>query len=146
VTAEDIKKLRAIAEAALADGEPVWTYVGGPLLCDVHVETRPKNPGRSRIRVDANAIGPFIAAASPGTVIALIDEIAHANAAAHAIADKAADFAVECAKLEVALAMMTAARDEAISIFDETWCTEHGHTPRDEQFARIDELRKVGAK
>lgn len=71
-------KLRAIAEAALADSERSWKYVDGPLLGDVHVETRPRNPGkpyRSRIRLDPNSLGPFLAAASPGTILHLLDEL-----------------------------------------------------------------------
>src|SRR4029077_11737246 len=30
---------------------------------------------------------------------------------------------------------------EVLAIFDATWCTEHGHSPKPEQFARIEELR-----
>jgi hypothetical protein len=31
---------------------------------------------------------------------------------------------------------------EAIAIFDATWCTEHGHSPKHEHFVRIEELRR----
>jgi len=140
----DTKKLRTIAQAALADSEPTWAYVDGPLLGDVHVETCPDHPGRSKIRVDHNAIGPFIAAASPGSVLSLIDEIEHADAAARAIAAKAADFAVECAKLEVALAMMTAARDEACDVLEAN-ATVLTPGMQWEARRRAAELRKVGA-
>lgn len=36
---------------------------------------------------------------------------------------------------------VTAALGEALDLFDATWCTEHGHAPKPEQFRRIDELR-----
>jgi hypothetical protein len=36
----------------------------------------------------------------------------------------------------------TAALTEALDIFDSTWCTELGHCPTKEQFARMDELRR----
>ena len=31
---------------------------------------------------------------------------------------------------------------ETLDIFDVTWCPEHGHSPKPEQFARIEELRR----
>lgn len=133
----DIKALRVIAEAALADSESAWAYVGGPLLGDIHVETRPNTPGRSQIRVDPNAVGPFIAAASPGTILQLIDMIEHGRTVARSIADKAADYAVECATVKIALGLMTEARDEA--------CGELEDTGGEFAIACATELRKVGA-
>lgn len=78
-------KLRAIAEAALVDSERALVYVGGPLVRDAHVETRPRDPGRSKIRLDPSALGPFIAAASPGTILHLIDEIDRLHALAEGL-------------------------------------------------------------
>lgn len=72
----DTKILRSLAEKALAESEPDWQYIDGPLVGDVCVETRPQNPGRSRIRFDPNsALGPFVAACNPQTVVGLLDEI-----------------------------------------------------------------------
>lgn len=132
------RELRAAAEAALADSESAWTYVDGPLVGDVHVETRPQNPGRSKIRVDPNAVGPFIAAASPGTVLALLDEVDGSRAPeAHWACQQNIDVLEE--RLAAALRGLT----EALTIFDATWGPEHGHAPSPEQLARIEELRKL---
>jgi hypothetical protein len=77
----DYQSLRAKAVEALAVSDPEWTYIDGPTLGDICVETRPKNPGRTRIRLDGNAIGPYIAAASPSVVVGLIDALAAMTAA-----------------------------------------------------------------
>ena len=139
------KKLRTIAEAALNDSELAWTYVDGPLLGGVHVETRPEHPGRSRIRVDPNAVGPFIAAASPGTVLALLDEIDGSRAPeAHWECQQKIDVLEE--QLAAAIVARVEARrdlDEALDLFDAVWCPEHGHAPKPEQLARAEELRKL---
>jgi len=37
---------------------------------------------------------------------------------------------------------MTAALAEALDLFDNNWCPEHGHAPRPEVFERVVELRK----
>lgn len=68
-------RLRQIALAALADCELSWEYISGPLVSDVHVETRPKKPGRSKIRFDPNKVGPFVASANPGMILRLLDEL-----------------------------------------------------------------------
>lgn len=138
----DTRALRAVAEAALADSDPVWTYIDGPLIGDVHVETRPQSrghrPGRSKIRVDPNTIGPFIAAASPGTILALLDEVDGSRGAdAHWEHQQRVD------ALEEKLAIATRALAEAVAIFDATWCPEHGHAPKPDQLARVEELRKL---
>src|SRR5947209_755403 len=38
---------------------------------------------------------------------------------------------------------MEQALAEALDLFDATWCPEHGHAPRPEQLARVEELRKL---
>lgn len=48
-------------------------------------------------------------------------------------------------ELRRALDEATKALAEALAIFDATWCPEHGHAPKPEQLARVDELRKLVA-
>ena len=144
----DISLLRFFAERALADSESAWTYVDGPLVGDVHVETRPKNPSRSKIRLDPNAIGPFIAAASPGTVLALLDDVERSRIATAIATAKLGSPEVHLAclqkidALEERIAAMTCDLTEALDLFDATWCPEHGHAPRPDQFERAKTLRK----
>jgi hypothetical protein len=140
VTADDIKKLRAIAQTATpgpwrltASRTGIVAAVDDSWICTV-----------SRITPVTDV--EFIAAANPQAVLALIDDIEHANTAARTIADKAADFAVECAKLEFALTMMTAARDEACDIADTAIRMRGDFIGRHDQRGsdRIVELKKVG--
>jgi len=139
------RKLRVIAEAALNDSELAWTYVDGPLVGDVHIETRPEHPGRSKIRVDPNAVGPFIAAASPGMVLALLDEIDGSRAPeAHWECQQKIDILEE--QLFAAISAHNATQKglaAALDLFDAVWCPEHGHTPRPDQLARAKALRKL---
>lgn len=39
--------------------------------------------------------------------------------------------------------ILRAALAEVLGIFDATWCPEHGHAPKPEQIARVEELRKL---
>jgi hypothetical protein len=139
-----LEQLRALAAAALADSDPTWTYVDGPLVGDVHVETRPSNPGRSRIRLDPNAIGPFIAAASPGTILALLDEIdrLHRECDSRSLwQDRQTEWEAVARHRTEQLAAMTAARDTACEI-----AAPHAELNGDDKdVRRIAELRKVGA-
>ncbi len=64
----------------------------------------------------------FVAAANPLAITALLD-----------VLDQRAARSVQ---LALALA-------EALDLFDATWCTEHGHSPKPEQLARAAELRKL---
>ena len=45
--------------------------------------------------------------------------------------------------LEAEVLELRGALAEALTIFDASWCPEHGHTPKPEQLARIEELRKL---
>jgi hypothetical protein len=131
----DGQQLRALATAALTDSDPTWIYVDGPLVGDVHVETRASNPGRSKIRLDPNTIGPFIAAASPGTILALLDEIADLRTALEVTTNSRES---NRKKLEA----MTAARDAACEI-----AAPHAELNGDDKdVRRIAELRKVGER
>lgn len=38
---------------------------------------------------------------------------------------------------------LAAALGEALDLFDATWCSDHGHAPKREQFARATKLRKL---
>lgn len=38
--------------------------------------------------------------------------------------------------------LLHSALAEALDLFDQTWCSEHGHAPKPEQLARAAELRK----
>lgn len=41
------------------------------------------------------------------------------------------------------VAVLRGALVEAIELFDATWCSEHGHAPREDQFARAQVLRQL---
>jgi DNA repair exonuclease SbcCD ATPase subunit len=73
----DTKKLRKLAEAATQDADAEWAYIDGPLMGDIAVDTKPSRPSATfrLLRVGPGTVGPFIAAANPQAVIALLDEI-----------------------------------------------------------------------
>jgi hypothetical protein len=78
----DTKKLRKLAEAATQDADAEWAYIDGPLMGDIAVDTKPSRPSATfrLLRVGPGTVGPFIAAANPQAVIALLDQLAAANA------------------------------------------------------------------
>jgi hypothetical protein len=78
----DTKRLRELAEAATQDADAEWAYIDGPLMGDIAVDTKPSRPSATfrLLRVGPGTVGPFIAAANPQAVIALLDQLAAANA------------------------------------------------------------------
>lgn len=127
MTDADLETLEALVRAALTVSEPEWTYVDGPLVGDVCIETRPRDPGRSRIRLDPNALGPYIAACHPKCVIQLITEVRYLTHKRDALqvklkmANKDADrLRGELSEAKLALEMSQAERNRLLDDRDAT--------------------------
>jgi predicted nucleic acid-binding Zn-ribbon protein len=169
MTNEDLDKLRSISDAATPGP---WRYDGIDIVqltdsgkgypLDYYPDSKDvaigkcSTCGSTDVGIQRRDDAAFIAAAR-SAVPALIDEIELLREQVDSIPTLLAENArltkavaeapefLEAVKVATTTenAQLRAAFREAIDIFDATWCPEHGHAPKLEQLARIDELRKL---
>ena len=139
VTDEDLEKIRAIT-----DGTTPGPWRASPSRTGV------VSAADDWWVCTVNRVTPVLdvefIAASRTAVPALLDEVNRLREEnriltgrmelTQGVSDKILEDLVDVEILRGALA-------EALGIFDATWCPEHGHAPKPEQIARVEELRKL---
>lgn len=143
VAVGDLKPLRAITDASTPGP---WRYDGVDIVqltdsskgypLDYYSDSKDvaigKCPtcGNTDVGIQRRDDAAFIAATRI-VVPALIDEI-----------ELRREQVAPLPTLRAEITRLREALREALDIFDVTWCPEHGHAPRPDQFARVEALRK----